>query len=319
MDKHLAWLVAVNTLLHEVGVPLPLTPTVLLAAARSVAGDTHPVALICAVVVGTLAGNSIWFAAGRRYGGRVLKLLCRVSLSPDMCVQRTQDTFTRWGWSSLVVGRFIPGVSLVAPPVAGALGMSWFRFLALSAAGSALWALVVVAAGMLFHQQLDAALEFVSAFGRETIAAVVLLLVLYVGWRWWARRRAAQRLDVPRVNVSDLKAMFDRGEAPLVVDVRGKATRQIDPRRIPTAIVIELHAVEPVSFDLPRDREIVVYCDCPNEASAATFARALLARGYRVRPLLGGLDAWVVAGHAVDREGDVESAPSGATSLTSAS
>jgi len=153
------WLVALNTLLHEIGLPVPLTPVVLVAGAGSIAGAADPVAVIAAVVAGTLAGNSIWFAAGRRYGSGVLKLLCRLSLSPHACQTRTEDSFRRWGGSSLVVGRFIPGVALVAPPLAGALGMSWSKFIALSAAGAALWALLVVAAGMVLHEHLEAAVQ----------------------------------------------------------------------------------------------------------------------------------------------------------------
>ncbi len=145
-QRYALWLVALNTLLHEIGVPVPLTPTVLVAGAGAT-GGVDPFAVIAVVVAATVAGNSVWFVAGRRYGSGVLKLLCRLSLSPDACVVRTEDTFRRWGWSSLVVGRFIPGVSLVAPPLAGALGMSWGRFIALSAAGAAIWALVVVGVG----------------------------------------------------------------------------------------------------------------------------------------------------------------------------
>jgi membrane protein DedA with SNARE-associated domain/rhodanese-related sulfurtransferase len=300
------WLVAVNTLLHEIGVPVPLAPTVLVAGAGSIAGGADPLAVIAAVVAGTLVGNSVWFAAGRRYGSGVLKLLCRLSLSPDACVLRTEDTFRRWGWSSLVVGRFIPGVSLVAPPLAGALGMSWWKFMALSAAGAALWALVVVGAGMLLREQIDMAVRVLDAFGLEALAAFgLLLLAAYFTWRLRVRRRAARKLNAPRVAVEELKTLIDRGEAPLVVDVRGPTARRVDPRRIPTAIAVELAAIKEGRIDLPRDREIVLYCACPGEAGAAHAARWLLARGYeRVRPLLGGLQAWVVAGHPVELETD---------------
>jgi membrane protein DedA with SNARE-associated domain/rhodanese-related sulfurtransferase len=303
MQHPALWLVALNALLHELGVPLPLTPTVLLAGAASVSGGNHPLALIAVIVAAMLAGNAVWFAAGRRYGSRVLKLLCRVSLSPDSCVRRTQDSFGRWGWSSIVVGRFIPGVSLVAPPLAGALGMTWSKFIALSMAGAALWGLVVVGAGMLLHAQVDAVTAPLAAFARETLAAIIVLLGLYVAWRWRQRRRAARALDAPRITVNELKRLIDAGEAPLVIDVRGPAARTIDPRRIPTAIALEPGTLEVGSTDFPRERRIVLYCDCPNEASAAHVAGLLIGRGHRrVQPLLGGLEAWIVAGYDVDIE-----------------
>jgi membrane protein DedA with SNARE-associated domain/rhodanese-related sulfurtransferase len=297
MQQPALWLVALNALLHEVGLPLPLTPTVLVAGAASVSGGAHPVALIGVLVVAMLAGNAVWFAAGRRYGSRVLKLLCRLSLSSDTCVRRTEDAFGRWGWSSLILGRFIPGVSLVAPPLAGALGMSWSKFVVLSAASAAIWATAFVGAGMLLHAQVDALMREFVAFGFEALASIALLLAAYVAWRWLKRRRAARRLDLPRITVAELKALMDRGAAPVVVDVRGANMRQVDPRRIPTSIAIDINAVP----DLPRDREIVLYCNCPNEASAAHVAQLLLERGYRrARPLLGGLDGWIEAGYGVD-------------------
>lgn len=291
-------IVAVNTLLHEIGVPVPMLPTVMLAGAGASVAEILP--LVVAIVAGTLAGNAVWFAAGRRYGPRVLRLLCRLSLSADSCVARTEDSFGRWGASSLVIGRFVPGISLVAPPVAGALGMSWSRFLLLSAAGSAIWGLVVVGAGMLLRDQIGAALTTLAALGWETASAVAALLILYAGWRWWRRRSEALARNVPRISAADLALLIDRGEAPVIVDVRGSAMQRVDARALPGAIWIDLAAIERGEDGLPREREVVLYCDCPDEASAAKAAQILRARGFVARPLLGGLDAWIAAGRALD-------------------
>ncbi len=305
-DRDAFWILALNTLLHEVGVPLPLTPTALVVGARVASGAIDPLLPIAAVVAGTVIGNSVWFAAGRRYGASVLKLLCRLSLSADTCVSRTEGAFGRWGWSSLVVGRFLPGVSLIAPPLAGALGMKWSRFLVLTAAGGALYGLVAVGAGMLLHEQVDAALRQLEGLGWQAFASVAAVLALYVAWRRWWRRRVARRLDVPRISVDELQALIESGEAPLVVDLRGATTRTLDTRHIPGALAVGLDAIEAGAAGLPRDRQIILYCVCPNEASAAKAARLLMKSGYtRVRPLRGGLDAWIVAGHAV------ETAPAG--------
>ncbi len=121
-------------------------------------GATDLLLLVAAITVGMLIGNAVWFAAGRHYGARVIKFLCRYSLTADTCVSRAEATFGRWGWSSLVVGRFLPGVSLVAAPLAGALGMKWSKFLALTAAG-ATYGLVVLGAGILLRNQIDTALR----------------------------------------------------------------------------------------------------------------------------------------------------------------
>jgi rhodanese-related sulfurtransferase len=192
-------------------------------------------------------------------------------------------------------------VSLVAPPLAGALGMRWSKFLILTAAGAALYGLVVVGAGMLLADQIESALRELASLGWQALAAVAAGLALYIASRWWWRRRVARALDVSRISVDELQALIAAGETPLLVDVRGPTTQRVDPRRIPGAIGIPLDAIEAGVEELPRDRQIVLYCACPNEAGAAKAARLLLDRGYaRARPLLGGLDAWIVAGHAVD-------------------
>jgi len=292
------WILAANTLLHELGVPLPVMPTAFVLGARGMRGAGDFLLLIAAILAGMLIGNSVWFAAGRRYGAGVLKFLCRFSITADTCVSRAEGMFGRWGWSSLVVGRFVPGVSLVAPPLAGALGMTWGKFLALTAAGAALYGLVVLGAGMLLRDQTDWALRELHRLGWRTVGAVAVAVAMYIAWRWW-RRRVARAPDVSRISVEELQALIEAGERPLVVDVRGKTTQQIDPRRIPDAIGISLEAIEASLDELPRDRKIVVYCGCPNEASAARASRLLLDRGYAwVRPLIGGLEAWSTVANA---------------------
>jgi membrane protein DedA with SNARE-associated domain/rhodanese-related sulfurtransferase len=294
-DQSVYWILWLNTLLHELGVPVPMTPTALVAGARAVTGSVNPLILILMIVAGMVLGNAAWFAAGRRYGSAVLRLLCRISISPDTCVARTEGTFGRWGWSALVIGRFLPGVTLVAPPLAGALGMKWSTFLALTIAGSALFGVVVVGAGMLLSAQIDALLVQLAIFGWEAIGILAILLALYIGWRWW-RRRIALAIGVPRIDVQELRALIDAGEPIDLIDVRGRNASQLDQRRIPGAVVMHLDEIEAGRFVAARDRQIIVYCSCPNEASAAKAVRLLHRHGYlRARPLRGGLEAWIAS------------------------
>jgi len=294
-DQSVYWVLWLNTLLHELGVPVPMTPTALVAGARAVTGTVSPLLLIVMIIAGMVIGNAAWFAAGRRYGSAVLKLLCRVSISPDTCVARTEGTFGRWGWSALVIGRFLPGVTLVAPPLAGALGMKWSTFLALTVAGSALFGLVVVGAGMLLYEQIDFVLQQLLIFGREAVGILTVLLALYIGWRWW-RRRIALAIGVPRIDVQELRALIDAGEPIELIDVRGRNANHLDQRQIPGALVMHLDEIEAGRFVAARDRQIIVYCSCPNEASAAKAVQLLHKHGYlRARPLRGGLDAWMAS------------------------
>ena len=293
-DQNAYWVLGLNTLLHELGVPIPMAPTALVAGARAMS-VIDPVLLIVSIVIGTVIGNSVWFAAGRRYGAAVLKMLCRVSLSPDTCVARTEGTFGRWGASALIVGRFVPGVTLVAPPLAGALGMSWTRFLVLTVIGATLLGVALVGAGMLFHSQIEALIELLMSFGWEAVAFLVGLLMLYVAWRWW-RRRTALALGIPRVEIDELRALMSGGEPLELIDVRGRDAQRLEQRRIPGARVVHLDDIEAGRLEVPDDRQIIIYCACPNEASAAKAVRLLHRRGYlRARPLRGGLDAWLAS------------------------
>ena len=246
-DQNVYWILWLNTLLHELGVPLPMTPTALVAGARAVTTTVDPLLLILVIVVAMTIGNAVWFAAGRRYGSAVLKLLCRMSISPDTCVARTEGTFGRWGWSALVIGRFLPGVTLVAPPLAGALGMAWSKFLVLTIAGSALFGLVVVGAGMLLYAQIDALIGLLTSFGWEAVGIVAALLALYIAWRWW-RRRIALALNIPRIDVQELRALIKAGEPVELIDVRGRNANQIDERQIPGAKIVHLDEIEAGRF-----------------------------------------------------------------------
>ena len=192
-DHHALWVLLVNVLLHELGVPVPMLPIALVVGARAASGSIDPLLPVLAILATTLIGNSVWFAAGRRNGAAALTLLCRVSLSPDTCVARTARAFGRWGAASLVMGRFLPGVSLIAPPLAGALGMSWGRFLILTSASAVLYGLVLVGAGMLFRVQIESVMHEFAGFGWYAIAALCAATVTYVAWLGFRRRR------VPRV------------------------------------------------------------------------------------------------------------------------
>jgi membrane protein DedA with SNARE-associated domain/rhodanese-related sulfurtransferase len=289
------WILWLNTLLHELGVPVPMTPTAMVSGARVVTAGISPILLVLSIVVAMTLGNAVWFAAGRRYGSAVLKLLCRISISPDTCVARTEGTFGRWGWSALVIGRFLPGVTLVAPPLAGALGMPWSKFLLLTMAGSALYGAVVVGLGMLLHAQIEAFLRQVAIYGWEAAGILALSLALYIGWRWW-RRRTALAVNIPRIDVNELRTLIEAGEPVDLIDIRGRDANKLDQRRIPGATIMQLEEIRAGQFSGAHDRQIIVYCSCPNEASAAKAVQLLHGHGYlRARPLRGGLDAWLAS------------------------
>jgi membrane protein DedA with SNARE-associated domain/rhodanese-related sulfurtransferase len=289
-------------LAHQLGIPIPAFPLLIWAGAVY-HGDPLLVAqaFVLATLAGT-AGNLPWYLSGRRYGYRILKLVCRVTLSPDSCVRQTENAFDRRGPSMLVVSRFLPGIETVAPPLAGALSLPIGKFVLYDAAGSALRAAAGLALGLAFHGEVGWLLDRLAALGTNAGLLLGALLAAYVAWRFAQRWRFLRSLRTARISVHELNDMISRGQDPVVLDVRTAANRRLDGRQIPGAHPVDLDALEGTLESVPRDGEVVIYCACPNEATAAKVALKLRARGFRrVRPLGGGIDAWVSAGLAVER------------------
>lgn len=302
MSSHLGLaLIVGNVLLDQIGLPVPAIPTLVVAGAVAA---THPLwggELLVGCVAACLAADAGWYFAGRLYGNRVMKLLCRISLTPDSCVSDTERRFERWGSTAIVTAKFIPGLAILAPPLAGALRMGALRFLALSALGASLWVGTYLAVGALLRPQIERLLPQLTALGGRAVSVMGLLLLAYIGFKWWERRRFYASLRMARIGVRELYDLMEARRSPLILDVRSPSARTLEPRRIPGALHVPVDQVGAHLMELPRDREIVVYCTCPNEASAARVAKLLMNHGFsRVRPLYGGLDAWVEAGYAVE-------------------
>jgi membrane protein DedA with SNARE-associated domain/rhodanese-related sulfurtransferase len=295
-------LVFFNVLLEQLGLPVPAIPTLVIAGALAADGRLPAAAVGALALSGCVIGDSAWYLAGRVYGVRVMRLLCRISLTPDICVSQTQSSFERWGARALIVAKFVPGLGLIAPPLAGATRMSYPRFAANSTLGSALWVGAALLAGALLRPQILRFLPWLASVGGTALGLLLVLLGVYIAFKWWERRRFYAALEMARISVADLHAQISAGNGPVIVDVRSPTAQGIDLRRIPGALHVPLQEVELHMGELPRDSEIVLYCNCPNEASAAQAARVLLNHGFRrVRPLGGGLDAWMAAGFAVEQ------------------
>ena len=293
--------VFVNVLLMQLGVPLPATPTLVVAGALSADGRLPGAGVLGLAVLACLIGDSSWYLAGRRYGGRIMSYLCRISLTPDGCVGQTQARFERWGARALIVAKFIPGLSMIAPPLAGATRMPYRTFAACSVLGSLLWVGAAMLGGVLLRREIATLLPRLAGIGGAALALLVAALTVYVAFKWWERRRFYAALDMARMAVEELRQHLGASPAPLVIDVRSPTACTLQLQRIPGALHMPVHEVVVHLGDLPRDREVVLYCTCPNEASAAQAARALKARGFeRVWPLRGGLEAWIAAGYAVE-------------------
>ena len=308
MTHHLILLVAqygllivgVNVLLNQIGLPVPAVPTLVVAGAIGAGGNLALGPIFGWSVAACVAADCGWFLIGERYGISVLKILCRISLEPDSCVSQTQTRFEQWGINSLVIAKFVPGLSIIAPPLAGALRIGWLRFIVLSTLGAILWAGGWLAAGVLFKSQIDALLGQLDRIGGIAGLIAAGLLAAYIAFKWWERMRFFETLRMARIRVEDLYELIQSGAAPIIIDVRSVTARALEPRSIPGALHVPLQEAGRHLQDLPRDRDIILYCSCPSEASAARVAKLLMNHGFaKVRPLHGGLDAWIAAGYAV--------------------
>jgi membrane protein DedA with SNARE-associated domain/rhodanese-related sulfurtransferase len=295
-------LVFFNVLVEQAGVPVPAVPTMIVAGALAAGGRLPVAGVVLAAVLACLLSDLAWYWAGRRFGAGVMRTICRISLSPDSCVKQSELRFQRWRGRVLLIAKFVPGLSTVAPPLMGAMGLRMPTFVLLDGLGSLLWAGLAVGLGYTFAAQIDVVLAALASAGTLAFELLLVLLAFYIAAKWWQRRRLLVALRMARITVDELNQSIADGQSPVVVDVRSQAARLLDTRIIPGALLADLDGVDQALLGIPPDRELVIYCSCPNEVSAARAAKLLMALGYRrVRPLLGGLDAWDAAGYTIER------------------
>jgi membrane protein DedA with SNARE-associated domain len=253
-------IVFANVFLEQIGAPIPALPTLIVAGALAAQGKMGLPSLLGVALLASVAADTVWFLLGRWQGHRVLKTLCRLSLSPDTCVRGTEDMFERAGMPSLLYAKFIPGYSTVAPPLAGAMGQSLGAFLLWDGFGSLLWLGSGVLLGGIFHRAIDRVVDYLETLGFWALVVLAAGLLLVIAVKWWQRKRFSRLLHLARISVADLKRMMDAGEAPTIVDVRNHAAHLHDPRRIPGALRVTFDEIDEKLAGLPRDREVILYC-----------------------------------------------------------
>lgn len=297
------WLVFLNVLVEQAGLPVPAYP-MLIAAGALAGGAGGWLAAWLLASLACLLADSAWYMAGRHYGGRLLELVCKVSLSQDSCIRQTQKLYLRVGVRSLLVCKFMPGAGALSTAMAGLTGTPYRRFVAYDLAGSLIWAGSALLLGALFSDVVGDVLALLATYGPLGLALLAFLLLAYVlmrGLRRWVLVRRLRR--IPRLQPEELLRWQAAGRAPVVLDVRPGTDAALP--RIPGAIAVDLAA--PLA-ELPLAEQpagIVVYCACPNEISAARLAARLRAAGYTdIWALQGGYDAWArLAGNGQAADG----------------
>ncbi len=303
IEHHGLWLVFANVLALQMGLPVPAYPTLIVVGAVAARSHSPLLQVVAVSTAACLIADSFWYVAGGRYGGRVLRLMCRLSLSPDTCVRQTESIYQRWGAPSLLVAKFVPGFATVATSMAGLMRTRWRSFVLFDTLGAILWSTVAVLLGWLFRDAVNEVIEVFNQAGRWGLMVLATMLVLYIALKALQRYQLIRALRMARVSVEELSDMMGRGERPLVVDVRSQASQR--DGHIPGALWIDSHAFDDSlkAHNLLDHvtRDVIVYCACPNEASAALIAKKLMRAGFkRVRPLGGGIEAWVERGYDLE-------------------
>jgi membrane protein DedA with SNARE-associated domain len=245
---------------EQIGLPFPSEPFLL--AAGGLAGNGH-LNLLIAMALGAIAsliGDTAWYWIGRLRGPRVLGWLCRLSLEPDTCVRRTQGVFDKYGPSSLVVAKFVPGLSTIAPPLAGVGRMPMGSFVLWSALAGACWAGAFLVLGWIFSSQLEMVYAYMERLGSWAFAILAGCVGGYVACKWIGRQRFLRKLRIARITPEELKSMMDGGQEPLVVDVRDRVDFEAEPAIIPGALHLSIDELDARHREIPREREIILYC-----------------------------------------------------------
>jgi len=301
---HYAYLILfLWVLVEQIGVPIPSIPVLLTAGTLTATHKVQPVPALLAVLFACMISDTLWYALGRKYGSSVLRLLCRLSFEASTCVSKTENYFSRRGPATLLFAKFVPGLSTVAPPIAGQTGMPYPRFLLWDLGGSFLWAESFLMVGRFFGDIAKKSAVFLHWLGQFSFAIFILMVLGLLAYRILKQRRFLEQVRNLRLEPQELKGMMDSAAEmgttpPFIVDLRHPLDYLPDPRVLPGALRVGPNELRQHNEIIPRDRDVVLYCTCPSEETSAKLALQLHKIGvYRVRPLRGGFDGWKNLGY----------------------
>jgi membrane protein DedA with SNARE-associated domain/rhodanese-related sulfurtransferase len=285
-------------LTEQLGIPVPSTPILLAAGTLTATHKLSLVLVLLSALTGSLIADSIWYLFGKRYGAAVVRLVCKLSFESSACVRKTEGYFTKRGAAALLVAKFIPGLGSVAAPIAGQIGMGYGKFVLCDTGGVLLWVLSVTLGGRFFGDLIKRNAHVLSWTAHFFGVIFVLLFLGFLAYRMLQRRAFLRSVAMARIDPAELKDLMDAGQKVFIVDLRHPLDYLPDPRTLPGALSLTPDKLVEESGRIPRDQEIVLFCTCPSEATAARMALTLRKMGIRrVRPLRGGYDEWKRLGY----------------------
>ena len=278
---------------EQAGLPIPSAPLLLAAGALAGTGQLNLGVTIGVAVLAALTSDAMWYELGRRKGVRVLQLLCRISLEPASCVRRTQVSFGKKGPRVLLVAKFVPGLNAMVAPLAGIIRMGLRRFILFDLLGALLWVGAYSVTGYVFSGELERIAARAAFLGEWLVVILLAAFAGYVAWKFYNRQKFLRDLRISRITPEELKLKIDSGEDVIIVDLRHALDFEAQPETIPGSIHMDAAELEEAYEVIPRDREIVLFCACPNEVTAARLALLLRSKGItKIRPLAEGYEGW---------------------------
>jgi membrane protein DedA with SNARE-associated domain/rhodanese-related sulfurtransferase len=279
---------------RQICLPIPANLFLLTAGTLARGGELNMSVVICVGILGCLAGDLLWFEAGRHWGSQIMRVLCAFSSDPHYCAQRAHKVFGRWGLRSLILAKFIPGLDGVTPPLAGIEGSERSAFLAYDSLGSFLWTAMYAGLGYLFANRLTLIAASMARFGAVLAAVIGIPLACYVVWRIAIMAHMLRHLRLRRITPLLLNEKIMAGEPIAIIDLLDFEDPLDDRSGIPGAVRMDparlrsrLHVV------VPENLGLVLYCSSSGELTSARVAVALRKKGIsNVWVLEGGLTAW---------------------------
>jgi membrane protein DedA with SNARE-associated domain/rhodanese-related sulfurtransferase len=305
--QHGYLLVALAMFAYCMAIPLPAS--LMLVAAGTLAAEhfLNPWLVLAAAIGGSLAGDLLMFFGGRTTGWWLMSVLCRLSFYPDKCIFRSANFFYKRGARTLLFAKFVPGVAMMAAPVAGSLNMRPRRFVFFDVAGLAIYCGAYITVGLVFHSLFAKIAEALHTFGQVVLAVVVVAVLTYAVTFLVMTLRDQRYLRMERIQPAELAGMLETPDPERVViiaDVRSHGYYEPKMERIQNSIRIEPNrlAEEMAVMQelLEPECEVFVYCTCAREATSARVAHMLRQRGYTARVIEGGLRAWKKGGYPVE-------------------
>src|SRR3981081_1393707 len=247
---------------EAIGLPFPAAIALVAAGAAVASHALQGPPVLAVALLALLLGDSLQFVLGRYMGWALLGFLCRVSVNPETCILRSAESFYKRGKTTLVIAKFIPGVNTMAAPLAGSMKMRFTQFVQLDFLGSATYALSYLALGYIARDFLAVSVRGFHAAGRDMGAVIIAALVVYAIYRAVQFRKHKMYRVVPRVQVQELAArLASEGDGcVLIVDVRSHGYYDSGAARIKNSIRIEPNNLEEEIKNLPKDKDIYLYC-----------------------------------------------------------